>query len=107
LIEESLLHNHAPNEKSILHIDKRLVNRNSVKRKWLEDISERLSKLLHHESKNYVHNLTHTDFILVRKNFYNDIKSIHPNIPKNIDDDHNVLKWFKSNNESRRKCFIR
>jgi len=87
LINESSSHNHACNEESILL---RQAISNSVKRKGLENICERPSKILHRELKNGV-NLTHNDCILIRKNIYNARKSIQPKIPKTIDDMHGVL----------------
>jgi len=92
LIDESLSHNHACTEESILL---RQAISNSAKRKGLEDICQRPSKILHRKLKNYDLNLTHNDCNLIRKNIYNARKAIQPKIPKNIDEVHNVLNDLK------------
>lgn len=82
-------HNHGSES---LQIFNRKKLSNDLKRKAMDDISEKPSHLINTELQiNHVDTLTVGDTSLIRKNVYNARKAILPNIPSSIGDVHDAL----------------
>jgi len=66
---------------------------NAVKRKAVDDISVRPSKILHNEFKNGdILTLTTNDVILIKQNIHYARSLLHPKLPKSIHETQNALK---------------
>lgn len=66
---------------------------NAVKRKAIDDISVRPSKILHNEFKNGdILTLTTNDVILIKQNIHYARSLFHPKLPKSIHETQNALK---------------
>jgi len=76
--------------------DEKTLNRqkisNSLKRKAVEDISSKPSKLLHSElQRENVNTLTLSDTALIKRNIRNIRSTVHPNLPKTVIETHEVI----------------
>lgn len=89
IIRSDLHHNHDTDEKKI---NRRMIS-NSCKRKAIEDISEKPSKIVCRELQNNLPaTLTSNDIINIKKTIYSSRRKILPNIlPKNVAESHQVL----------------
>jgi len=66
---------------------------NAVKRKAVDDISVRPSKILHNEFKNGdISTLTTNDVILIKQNIHHARSLLHPKLPKSTHETQNALK---------------
>ncbi|PSN53964.1 hypothetical protein C0J52_12535 [Blattella germanica] len=82
IVERHELHNHDAMDPELLNWQ---VLSNKLKRKAVEDICERPSKLLHLElTKNHVPDLTKYDVHLIKKNMDGGKKQFLPKVPNNL-----------------------
>ena len=83
-------HNHDKCDEQVLTRQK---ISNAVKRKAVDDISARPSKILHNEFKNGdISTLTTNDVTLIKQNIHYARSLLHPKLPKSIHETQNALK---------------
>lgn len=92
IVESQLVHNHeADDEQSY---NRRKLS-NSLKRKAIEDICTRPSKLVSKElGASDIPNLTERDFQLTCRNIRRARRSAHANLPKTKEDFHSIWVWI-------------
>lgn len=88
LVEHIAQHNH--------EIDNKVLNRqtisNNLKRKAIEDISQRPSKLVHKELRKFdVATLTTSDINLIKRNVRNERAKLYPKLPTSREETHKAL----------------
>lgn len=88
ITKSDLSHNH---EANVSALNRQIIG-STCKRKAVEDLAERPSKILKHVlSENLPESLSTVDMGYLRKNMYNARRQIIPVLPKNISDTHSAL----------------
>lgn len=99
ILERPSEHNHKSDSIEILNRQKLS---NNLKRKAIDDLYDKPSKLIHRELSNDVSTLTSYDLTLIRKNMHHARASVIPKLPNNLLDLHNSLKEnIKSNQDEK------
>ncbi|KAL4127383.1 hypothetical protein QTP88_011555 [Uroleucon formosanum] len=100
ILERPTEPNHENDSVEILNRQKLSSN---LKRKAIDDLYDKPSKLIHRELSNDVSTLTSYDLTLIRKNMHHARASVIPKLPNNILDLHNSLKEenIKSNQNEK------
>ena len=98
-----LFHNHQPNEKKL---NRKIVS-NSCKRKAVDDISEKPSKIIRRTlANNLPATITTTDISYIRKNMYNCRRKLMPSgLPSNIQEVQEVVQT-STPQTSKGECFL-
>jgi len=81
ILEPPTEHNHENDSVKILNRQKLS---NNLKRKAINDLYDKPSKLIHRELSNDVSTLTTYDLTLIRKNMYHARASVIPKLPNNL-----------------------
>jgi len=93
IIEQSTEHNHPKPEQKLLN---RQNISNSLKRKAIDDISSKPSKLLQVElKKNDVETIITSDVALIKRNIRYARTSVHPKLPKSLSELHDSLCMYE------------
>jgi hypothetical protein len=90
IVDSNTNHNHNKNDEKVMN---RQILSNSLKRKAIEDISCKPSKLFRSElKKGDISNLTTNDLSLIRHNVHRARSFVHPPLPKCIKELHAALE---------------
>ena len=105
VFESRLVHNHNAKDANRLQVEKVC---NAAKRRAVEDLCERPSKILHRELQNnpVVTNLSSADVTRIRNNVYHARSSERPELPKTLSALHAALDVYDRLQTSKKENFL-